>query len=124
MWDGKVFVFRNSSILCGGFGLSWMEDLKRLQSKPKMSIAEVNEYIIQHPNWAASVIRNALNLEMYQEFCLGCKGFDNCYQKLGRVQKDADLGCICNEFMNQDITKANQLRLHEYFKLVFSMLGF
>jgi hypothetical protein len=101
-----------------------MEDLKRLQSKPKMSIAEVNEYILQHPDWTVSVIRNALNLEMYLEFCLGCKSFDNCYQKLGMVHKDRELGCICNEFMNQDITQANQLRLREYFKLVFSLLGF
>lgn len=108
----------------GGLGLSWMEDLKRLQSKPKMSVAEVNEYILQHPNWAAAVIRSALNLEMYQEFCLGCKSFDCCYQKLGMVQKDSDLGCICNEFMNQDFTEANQLRLREYFKLVFELLSF
>ena len=101
-----------------------MEDLKRLQSKPKLSIAEVNEYILQHPNWAASVIQNALNVEMYQEFCLGCKSFDNCYQRLGMVKRGPDLGCICNEFMNQDYSKANQLRLQEYFKLVWSMLGF
>ncbi|WGM90312.1 MAG: hypothetical protein NUK63_04115 [Candidatus Bathyarchaeum tardum] len=104
--------------------MSWMDDLKRLQSKPKMSSAEVNEYIITHPNWAANIIRNALNVEMYQEFCLGCKNFDCCYQKLGTVKRETDLGCICNEFMNQDYSKTNQLRLREYFKLVSSMLGF
>ena len=113
-----------SIIHCGRAVLSWMEDLKRLQNKPKMSIAEVNEYIIQHPNWAASVIKSAIGAEMYQEFCLSCKQFDKCYQKLGVVKKDAYSGCICNEFMNQEYSEANRQQLTDYFKVVNSMLGF
>ena len=102
--------------------MSWMEDLKKLQCKPKVSIVEINEFILQHPTWAASVIRNALGLEMYKEFCLCCENFDKCCVKLGVIKREIRSGCICNEFLNQEHSEVNRSRLRAYFRVVTSML--
>jgi hypothetical protein len=103
--------------------LSWIEDLKRLHFKPKVSIAEINDYILEHPEWAASIIRNALGFEMYREFCLCCEHFDKCCEKLGAIKKEAGLGCVCNEFLNQEHAETSNPRLHAYFKKVVVMLN-
>jgi len=103
--------------------LSWMEDLKKLQYKQKVSIIEINEYILQHPHWAATVIRNALESEMYLEFCLCCENFDKCYEKLGIVKTETRFGCICNEFLNQKHSEVNRPRLREYFRKVTVLLN-
>ncbi|MCW4016018.1 MAG: hypothetical protein NWF06_06585 [Candidatus Bathyarchaeota archaeon] len=102
--------------------MSWMVDLTRLQSKPKISIAAVNEFILQHPTWAASVIRNALGSEMYKEFCLGCENFDNCCEKLGLIKREIGSGCICNEFLNQALSDINKPQLESLFREVTAML--
>ena len=103
--------------------MSWMEDLKKLHSKPKVSIVEINEFIMQHPKWAAAIIRNAVGFEMYREFCLCCENFDRCYEKLGAIKSKPRLGCICNEFLNQEYSEANRPRLRAYFKEVAVMLN-
>ena len=103
--------------------MSWMEDLKKLHCKPKVSIAEINDFILQHPKWAASIIRNAIGFEMYREFCLCCENFDKCYEKLGAIKRKPGLGCICNEFLNQEYSDANMPRLRAYFKEVAAMLN-
>ena len=100
-----------------------MEDLKKLHCKPKVSIAEINAFILQHPKWAATIIRNALGFEMYSEFCLGCKNFDKCCEKLGVIKRETSLGCICNEFLNQEYSEVNRPRLRAYFKEVAVMLN-
>ena len=104
--------------------MSWMEDLKKLQGKPKVSIAEINDFILQHPKWAVSIIRNALEMEMYSDFCLCCENFENCYEKLGLVKRETRLGCICNEFLNKEHSEVNRHRLLAYFKVVMSVLDF
>jgi len=103
--------------------LSWMEDLKKLHCKPKVSIAEINDFILQHPKWAASIIRNALGFGMYREFCLCCENFDKCCEKLGVIKRETRLGCICNEFLNQEHSEVNRPRLRAYFKEVTVMLN-
>jgi len=100
-----------------------MDDLKKLQCKPKVSIAEINDFILQHPNWAAAIIRNALGFEMYQEFCLCCENFDKCCKKLGVIKRETSLGCICNEFLNQAQSEANKPRLRTYFRKVTVLLN-
>jgi len=100
-----------------------MDDLKKLQCKPKVSIAEINDFILQHPNWAASIIRNALGFEMYIEFCLCCENFDKCCKKLGVIKRETSLGCICNEFLNQAQSEANRPRLRAYFRKVTVLLN-
>lgn len=102
--------------------LSWMEDLKKIQCKPKLSVSEINDYILQHPTWAAFVIRNALGMEMYKEFCSSCEHFDKCCAKLGVVKRDVSSGCICNDFLNQEHSVANRQRLKSYFRVVALML--
>ena len=100
-----------------------MKDLKELHLKPKVSITEINNYIMQNPKWAASLIRNALGFEMYREFCLCCKHFDKCYEKLGVIKKEESLGCVCNEFLNQEHSEVSSPRLRAYFKEVAVMLS-
>jgi hypothetical protein len=100
-----------------------MEDLKKLQCKPKFTITEINNFILQHPNWAARIIRNALESEMYIDFCLCCENFDKCCKKLGVIRKESSLGCICNEFLSQEISEANRPRLKAYFKKVTVLLN-
>jgi hypothetical protein len=100
-----------------------MEDLRKLQSKPKVSISEINDFILQHPNWATSIISNALGLEMYREFCLCCENFDECCEKLGAVKKEPSLGCICNGFLNNEHSGVNRPRLRTYFKQVTVLLN-
>ena len=99
-----------------------MEDLKKLQEQ-KLSIAEINNFILKNPNWAATIIRNALELEMYLEFCLCCENFDKCCKKLGAIRKETRLGCICNEFLNKEISEVNRPRLKAYFKKVTVLLN-
>jgi hypothetical protein len=101
-----------------------MEDLKKLQCKPKVSSTEINEFILQHPTWAAFVIRNALALEMYKEFCLCCENFDKCCVKLDVIKREISSGCICNEFLNQEHSETNRPRLRAYFRVVTLMLDF
>ena len=103
--------------------MSWMEDLKKLQSKPRISTVEVNLFILQHPKWAASIIRNALEMEMYIDFCLCCENFEKCYEKLGSVKRETRLGCICNEFLNKEHSEVNRPRLRAYFREVTVMLN-
>ena len=98
--------------------MSWMEELKRLHFKPKVTIAEINSYLLGHPEWVASIIRNAVGFELYREFCLCCENFDKCYEKLGTIKKEASFGCICNEFLNQKNSETRNQRLHAYFKEV------
>jgi len=100
-----------------------MEDLKKLHCKPKVSIAEINDFILQHPKWAASIIRNALGFGMYREFCLCCENFDKYCEKLGVIKRETRLGCICNEFLNQEHSEVNRPRLRAYFKEVTVMLN-
>jgi len=100
-----------------------MEDLKKLQCKHKVAIAEINVFILQNPNWAASIIRKALESEMYIEFCLCCENFDKCCKKLGAIRRETSLGCICNEFLNQEHSEANRPRLRAYFKKVTVLLN-
>ena len=104
--------------------MSCIEDFKKLKCKPKVSIAEINEFILQHPTWTAFVIWNALGLEMYKEFCLCCENFDKCYVKLGAIKREIRSGCICNEFLNQEHSEANRPRLRAYFRVVTLMLDF
>jgi len=101
-----------------------MEDLKKLQCKPRVSTAEVNRFILRHPKWAASIIRKTLELEMYSDFCLCCENFEKCYEKLGSVKRETRLGCICNEFLNKEYSEINRPRLIAYFKVVTSVLDF
>jgi hypothetical protein len=103
--------------------LSWTEDLKKIHCKTRASTAEINEFILQHPQWAASIIRNAVGFEMYREFCLCCENFDRCYEKLGAIKRKPRLGCICNEFLNREHSEANKPRLRAYFKEVAVMLN-
>jgi hypothetical protein len=100
-----------------------MDDLKKLHCKPRVSITEINNYILQHPKWAASIIRNAIGFEMYREFCLSCENFDRCSKKLGVIERKPRLGCICNDFLNQEHSEANRPRLRAYFKEVTVMLN-
>lgn len=100
-----------------------MEELKRLHFKPKVSVAEINDYLLGHPEWAASIIRNALGFEMYREFCLYCENFHKCYEKLGAIKKEASFGCICNEFLNQENSETRNPRLRAYFKEVVVLLN-
>jgi hypothetical protein len=102
--------------------LSWIEDLKRLHFKPKVSIAEINEYLLGHPEWAASIIKDAVGFEMYREFCLYCENFDKCYEKLGTI-KETSFGCVCNEFLNQRNSETSNPRLRAYFKEVAEILN-
>jgi len=101
-----------------------MEDLKKLQCKPRLSTTDVNTFILQHPKWAASIIRNALAMEMYSDFCLCCENFEKCYEKLGSVKRETRLGCICNEFLNQEHSEVNRPGLIAYFEVVTSVLDF
>ena len=103
--------------------LSWIEDLKRLHFKQKVSVTEINAYILEHPKWAVSMIRNALGFEMYREFCLCCENFDKCCEKLGTIKREAGLNCICNEFLNQEHIENSSPRLREYFKEVTVMFN-
>ena len=103
--------------------MSWMEDLKRLHIKPKVSITEINGYFLGHPEWAASIVKYAIGFEMYREFCLCCENFDKCYEKLGVLKKEASLGCICNEFLNQEPSEISNPRLRAYFKEVAVILN-
>ncbi len=103
--------------------MSWMGDFKKLQSKPKVSIIEINDFILQHPTWAASIIRNALEMEMYSDFCLCCENFQKCYVKLGSVKRETRLGCICNEFLNQEHSEVNRPKLRAYFREVIVVLN-
>ena len=103
--------------------MSWMEDLKKLQCKPKVSIAEINDFILQHPKWAVSIIRNALELEMYSDFCLCCENFEKCYEKLGAIKRETRSGCICNDFLNKEHSEVNRPRLRAYFREVTVMLN-
>ncbi|PVX27506.1 MAG: hypothetical protein CW716_01975 [Candidatus Bathyarchaeum sp.] len=103
--------------------MSWMEDLKRLHFKQKVSIAEINDYLLGHPEWTASIIKNTLGFEMYREFCLCCENFDKCYEKLGTIKKETSFGCICNEFLNQERFKASNPKLRAYFKGVTEILN-
>jgi len=103
--------------------LGWIEDLKKLQCKPRVSIAEINDFILQHPKWAASVIRNALGFEMYTKFCLCCENFDKCCEKLGAIKRETRSGCICNEFLNKEQSEVNRPRLRAYFREVTVMLN-
>jgi hypothetical protein len=100
-----------------------MGNLKKLQSKPKVSITEINDFILQHPKWAASIIRNAIGFEMYREFCLCCENFDKCYEKLGVIKRESSLDCICNEFLNQEYSMVNRPKLRAYFKEVTVLLN-
>ncbi len=100
-----------------------MEDLKKIQCKPRVSIAEINDFILQHPKWAVSIIRNALELEMYIDFCLCCENFEKCYEKLGSVKRETCLGCICNEFLNKEYSEVNRPKLRAYFREVTVMLN-
>jgi hypothetical protein len=100
-----------------------MDDLKKLHGKPRVSTVEVNEFILGHPKWATSIIRNAIGFEMYQEFCLCCKNFDVCCKKLGTIEREPSLGCICNEFLNQEHSETNRSRLRAYFKEVIVLLN-
>jgi hypothetical protein len=103
--------------------LSWMEDLKKLQCNPKVSIAEINNFILQHPKWVATIIRNTIGFEMYREFCLRCENFDKCYEKLGAIKRENSLGCICNEFLNQEYSIDNRPKLRAYFNEVTLLLN-
>jgi hypothetical protein len=100
-----------------------MGNLKKLQSKPKVSITEINDFILQHPKWAASIIRNAIGFEMYREFCLCCKNFDKCYEKLGAIKRKTNLDCVCNEFLNQEYSEGNRPKLRAYFEEVTVLLN-
>lgn len=104
--------------------MTWMEDMKRLQRTPKLSSVEINNFILHHPEWAASIIRNALEMEMYIDFCLSCENFERCYEKLGSVKMETQLRCICNEFLNKKHSEANKRQLRAYFEEVTVMLGF
>lgn len=103
--------------------MSWMKDLKNLHSTQKLSVSEINSFILQHPQWAASTIRNALESEMYGTFCLFCSNFDKCWEKLGTVKKENRLGCICNEFLNNEHSEANKPKLKAYFKEIAMILN-
>ena len=103
--------------------MSWMEDLKKLHCKPRVSIAEINDFILQHPKWATSTIRNAIGFEMYREFCLCCENFNMCCKKLGVIERKPKLSCICNEFLNQEHSELNRPRLRAYFEEVAVMLN-
>jgi len=87
-----------------------------------VSIAEINDFILEHPDWAASVIRNALGFEMYRDFCLCCKNFGKCCEKLGSIKMETRLGCICNEFLNLEHSVSSP-RLNAYFREVTVMLN-
>ena len=100
-----------------------MDDLKKLQCKQRVSIAEINDFILQHPKWAVSIIRNALELEMYSDFCLCCENFEKCYEKLGAIKMETHSGCICNEFLNKEHSEANRPKLRTYFREVTVMLN-
>ena len=100
-----------------------MEDLKNLHSKSKISISEINDFILQHPQWAETIIRNALESEMYSEFCLFCLNFEKCWEKLGTVKKVIALGCICNEFLNNEYSNVNRPKLQTYFKKIAELLN-
>jgi hypothetical protein len=99
-----------------------MEDLKKLHYKPKVSIIEINEFILQHPNWAATIIRTTLESEMYLEFCLCWKNFDTCWKKFGTIKKEMSIGCICKDFFNEENFGTNRPRLRAYLKKVTVML--
>ena len=107
----------------GAFFLKWMEDLKKLQSKPKLSILEINNYILEHPKWLASTIRNSVEMELYCNFCVICEKFEKCYEKLGSIKMERNLGCICNEFLNKEKYEVNKPQLTEYFNEVIRILG-
>ena len=100
-----------------------MEDLKKLQSKPKISVLDINNYILQHPKWLASTIRNAVEMEIYCDFCVSCEKFEKCYEKLGSIKMERNLGCICNEFLNKEHSNTNRPHLESYFKEVIMSLG-
>lgn len=104
--------------------LSWMGDLKELHDKPKVSIADINDFIFKHPAWAASVIRNALGSEMYRVFCSYCENFTKCCEKLGVIKTEMGLGCICNEFLNKKYSENNRHRLRAYLKEVIVSLDY
>jgi hypothetical protein len=89
----KLFLLSYHKIFGEQF-LSWKGDLKESQHKPKLSIEEITDFIFAHPEWAATVIKNALKSTMYRIFC-------SCCEKLGMIKNERELGCFCNEFLNQ-----------------------
>jgi len=98
--------------------LDWINDLKQLHRKQKLSVAEINNFILEHPNWAASIISNALGFEMYRQFCLYCQNFGKCCEKLGTIKMETRLGCICNEFLNIENSDVVSPRLSAYVRKV------
>ena len=64
-----------------------MGDLKDLQYKPKVSIVEINNFILRHPTWTASLIKNVIGPETDRVFCSCCENFEKCYEKLGVIEK-------------------------------------
>jgi hypothetical protein len=42
---------------------------------------------------------------------------------LGTIKKEPRFGCICNEFLNQEHSENNRLRLRAYFKEVAVLLN-
>lgn len=60
---------------------------------------------------------------MYSEFCLSCANFDKCWEKLGTVKKESKLGCICNEFLNNEHSEINKKKLRAYFKEIAAILN-
>jgi len=95
-----------------------MGDLKELQQKQKLSTEEINDFTLKHSEWAASVIKNASGSEMYREFCSCFENFAKCYEKLGMIKNESDLGCIFNEFLNQNYSENNKPQLRPYLKEV------
>ncbi|MCW4034385.1 MAG: hypothetical protein NWF03_03380 [Candidatus Bathyarchaeota archaeon] len=103
--------------------MSWMEELRVLHLKPKLSIEEINRFILRHPRWAALIIKNALESEMYTEFCLSCANFAKCWEKLGAVKRETGSCCLCNEFLNNEHTEENKQKLRAYFNEITVILN-
>jgi hypothetical protein len=100
-----------------------MEELRRLHRKPKVSITEINGFILDNPLWGASVVQNAFEIEMYNEFCVTCTNFDICWEKLGSVKSDVHSGCICNGFYTNEQSAANRQKLRAYFRAIQAILN-
>ena len=103
--------------------MSWMDDLKKIHGKSKVSVSEVNGFVLRHPHWAATIIRNALESEMYDDFCLFCVNFDKCWEKLGTIKYEPSLGCICNEFFSCELSDDSRQKLKAYFKEIAVILN-
>jgi hypothetical protein len=100
-----------------------MEELRKLHRKPKVTIIEINRFILENPLWGAAVVQKAFELEMYNEFCVTCTNFDVCWEKLGSVKRDIGSGCICNGFYNHEQSDENRQKLRAYFKAIQAILN-